>query len=95
MSADYSLMRIIGSGSYGQVVQARHRKSGTVVAIKFVKQLFDNQNETKKQLRELHILRKMTQMPGNVFTTKIYDAFLADDFSHMFLVLEFGDKDLF
>ena len=34
-------------------------------------------------------------MPGNEFTTKIYDAFLAEDFSHMFLVLEFGDKDLF
>jgi len=41
-STDYQLLQLIGTGSYGQVVQARHKGSGQLVAIKLIRHLFDD-----------------------------------------------------
>ena len=57
MMKDYDLLKLIGQGSYGEVVKARHKTSGKIVAIKLLKNLFKDIFETKKQLRELSILR--------------------------------------
>lgn len=39
----YKLTSLIGSGSFGQVVQAKHRASGTKVAIKLIENVFDDE----------------------------------------------------
>ena len=69
---DYQLIEVLGEGSFGRVVRAKHRKSGKMVAIKYVADAFDNQYAARKILREVQILRKFSQMKNNVFTTKIY-----------------------
>jgi serine/threonine protein kinase len=48
-------------------------------------------------VRELTILRKLSQMENNVFTTKLTDVILAGDpnnFLSMFLVMDYVEQDL-
>ena len=44
-------------GSYGEVVQAKHRATGQIVAIKLIEDLFKNSYDSKKIVREIQILR--------------------------------------
>lgn len=54
-------------------MKARHRTSNKEVAIKQIGDAFDHQYSARKVLREIQILRKLTFMKNNVFTTKLYD----------------------
>lgn len=94
---EYKFIKLLGIGSYGEVVQAKHRATGTIVAIKLLKDIFRSVYESKKVIREVQILRQMTQMPGNQYTTKLYDLITpADeqDFSYLFIVQEYMQTDL-
>ena len=59
-----------------------------------MKDLFKDVYEAKKQLRELSILRRFSEMQNNVFTSKILDVQLSPDHAYMFMVLDFMDSDL-
>ena len=37
LKLDYKLLKIVGQGTFGTVVQAMHRKTGVEVAIKLIK----------------------------------------------------------
>jgi serine/threonine protein kinase len=65
----YSLREVIGQGSFGAVYKAVKRDTKETFAIKLIK--FDSNNDYsfKMVLREVSILRQLTQMDGNVFTT--------------------------
>ena len=82
-------------------MKARHIASEKVVAIKLMKGLFDHEYNSKKLVSEIQVLRKMTAMPNNVFTTLIYDIITPElditstkQLSHMFIVMEYVDSDL-
>ena len=60
-------------------MQARHKGSGKMVAIKFLTGLFKDIYEAKKQLRELSILRQFSKMENNVYTSKILDLIVSND----------------
>jgi mitogen-activated protein kinase 1/3 len=91
-------MKLIGVGSYGEVVQAKHKASGQIVAIKLIKNILRTEYETKKIVREIQILRHFSQMKNNHFTTKILDIISPNSTSlqinHIFIVLEFMPTDL-
>jgi serine/threonine protein kinase len=94
---DYEFIKLVGSGSYGEVVQAKHRNTGKQVAIKLIDNVFKNEYDSKKIVREIQILRQFTQMPNNQFTTKIYDVITSkkiEDLSYIFIVLEFMQTDM-
>ena len=55
------------------MVRARHKSNGNEVAIKMIGDAFDHQYGARKVLREVHILRALTQAQNNVFTTKLYE----------------------
>jgi serine/threonine protein kinase len=57
LKKDYKLMEVVGEGSVGLIVKARHRLSGKDVAIKKIDCSFDDSNHMKYVLRELTILR--------------------------------------
>lgn len=62
---EYEFIKLIGMGSYGEVVQAKHRATGQIVAIKLIEDLFKNSYDSKKIVREIQILRQFTQMANN------------------------------
>jgi mitogen-activated protein kinase 1/3 len=94
---EYEFIKLIGMGSYGEVVQAKHRATGQIVAIKLIEDLFKNSYDSKKIVREIQILRQFTQMANNQFTTKIFDVITPsnpNDLSHIFIVMEYMQTDL-
>ena len=62
----YKIIKFLGKGSYGEVVQAQNLKSGQVVAIKRMKDLFQDPTDSKRVLRELHILKETKGTKGLV-----------------------------
>lgn len=77
---DYELLKLVGIGSYGEVVRARHRASGRLVAIKLLTGIYKSFYECKKVLREIQILRHFTAMgEANQFATRLYDIIVPSD----------------
>ena len=66
---EYKLIEEMGQGSYGQVIKALHRQSKQIVAIKLMKNIFIDTYQARKTLREIKILRKLSRIPNNLFTT--------------------------
>lgn len=101
MVKDYEFLAPLGAGSFGQVMKARHLKSGRIVAIKLMKHLFDSEYTSKKLLSEIQILRKLTADPDNAFSTQLFDIIAPEidvdsksAVSHLFLVMEYVQSDL-
>jgi serine/threonine protein kinase len=70
---DYKMVSIIGKGTFGTVVKAFHRKTKAVVAIKYIDGISKNSYATRKVLREVKIMRKLSEIKENVFTVKLID----------------------
>ena len=55
------------------MAKARCRKSGNTYAIKLIQNVFYSSYETKKILREIQILRHLSNIEHNIFTVKLHD----------------------
>lgn len=66
-------MHLVGRGTFGQVVEAKHRASGKIVAIKLIEKIFEDEYESMKVIREVQLLRHFTQMKSNKYTTRVFD----------------------
>lgn len=89
----YSIEKIIGQGSYGNVASALDRETGQKVAIKKFESIFKDNLHCKRALREISILRQC-QHPCVV---KLLDIVVPDTdltFSDLYLVLEYAESDL-
>lgn len=99
---DYDIIECLGKGTYGNVVKARCKQTGTKVAIKLIDNIFSGNNLLPKYvLREMQLLDQLTTMPGNIFTTSLKDIVLPASnnkdlktFDHIFLVMEYSRMDL-
>jgi len=97
----YNFVRYLGHGSYGHVaeVEATRRhptlKEGTRCAIKKIPNVFDNEIDAKRLLRELRILRCLQ---GHETIVQVYDVFIEGNniatFDTLLIVFEFVDTDL-
>jgi serine/threonine protein kinase len=76
ISEDYEVIKTLGTGAFGSVVKAKHKVTNEVVSIKMIKDCFANIHRVRMLLRELMILRKLSEMEDNIFTTKLYDVIL-------------------
>ncbi len=57
---EYSLVRKLGKGSYGEVAEAiSHRNNNVHCAIKQMERIFDEKTDAKRAYREIHILRHL------------------------------------
>jgi len=72
----YKITQILGKGTFGTVVKAVDRKSGQLVAIKLIDDLISSSYASRKVLREVKILRKLSEIEENVFTVKLIDFIL-------------------
>lgn len=88
----YHVMKVIGSGSYGQVCQAYDKRSERNVAIKRIKRIFEDLIDCKRLLREIAILGDLKDDR----VVRLYDVCVPDDvanFTELYLVLELCDSD--
>ena len=91
----------MGQGTYGKVAKAVHIKSRKRVAIKLMTDLFDDEYNSKRLVSEIQILRKLSDIPNNQFTSKIFDI-ITPDFDPdsdellpcLFIVMDYVETDL-
>ena len=76
LTDDYIIHKVQGQGKRAQVVKATVRKTGNIVAIKYIKNAFEDIKETKQVFREVAILRRLSSMDNNIFTIKLLDVVL-------------------
>ena len=89
----YEPLKVLGSGSYGQVIQAKSKLTNQTVAIKRVTGLFEDLIDTKRILREITLLRFMK----NQFIVELLDIIYDQDdenFDTIFLIFECLPSDL-
>lgn len=72
-------MELLGNGSFGTVVKAKKRSTDQFVAIKLIKNFNHSSYKCRQVLREILILRKLSQSDTNYFTTKLLDIILPED----------------
>ena len=53
----YTLTRVLGKGSYGEVAEAIDSRTTRKVAVKRMQSIFDEITDAKRVYREMHILR--------------------------------------
>jgi len=81
---DFIMLKIIGKGSYGTVVQVRSKETGDVYAMKIIEKKFImEKNEVKHTIAERNILSKV----DHPFIMKLYFAFQTSD--KLYLIMEF------
>ena len=83
------------------VVRAVHIDTKTEVAIKLIRNAFKDLYNATKIIGEIEILRKMSAIKDNCFTTHIYDLIIpeidiesTDSIEYLFIVMEFEETDL-
>ena len=101
LKTDYKLSELVGQGSGGQIVKARHRKSNKIVAIKKIDCSFGDLHYMTYVLRELTILRQLSEMENNHFTNKLLDVIVPEDvyedvmkLKQLFFVMEYIPNDM-
>ena len=83
------------------VVSATHMETGTKVAIKLMTSSFQDNYDAKKKVSEIQILRKLSAIKDNCFTTKIFDVIISDinlessdPLDYIFIVMDIEETDL-
>jgi mitogen-activated protein kinase 1/3 len=91
---DYTIIKKIGSGSYGQVVEAIHIATGTRVAIKRMEDLFGDEEDCKKMVREILLLKDLGDCPYIARILDIIEPYDINNYSDIYIVLDYVDADL-
>ena len=92
---DYMLIKMVGQGSYGMVVRAKHLPTMTNVAIKKVSKVFDNGGDAKRLLREVQILRSIGYHRNIVQLLNVIEPNCSkEDYDTLYYVFESQRTDL-
>ena len=89
----YELKAVLGHGSYGEVAEAVEKATGRRVAIKRINNVFDLEVDTKRILREVHILKRIKKCPHVVELLAVLPP-PSTEFNELYLVFEFVETDL-
>ena len=76
VTSKYQLLEKLGQGTYGQVRKVKHIASGKIYAIKLIENCFNDEYSARKAVREIKILRQLSVMNKNVFTTRLHEIIL-------------------
>ncbi|KAG2769432.1 hypothetical protein PC129_g10644 [Phytophthora cactorum] len=89
----YTLVRLLGKGSYGQVAEAFDNERQKKVAIKKIINVFDQEIDCKRLYREIYILRRLSH-PQVINLIDVIPPENYDTFTDLYLVFDFVDTDL-
>lgn len=90
---NYEIVKQVGSGSYGYVVQAIQKSTGKKVAIKRLNKIFEDVIDCKRILREVVLLRNLVH-PNLVHIIEILEPSDLKTFDSLYVVLEYAQSDL-
>lgn len=93
VGSNYKCEKLLGSGSYGQVAQALQLSTGKRVAIKKMDNIFEDDVDCKRILREVTLLRKLRH-PCVVELIEICQPSDPQNFTTIYVVMEFAESDL-
>jgi len=85
---NYESLGVIGEGTYGVVMRARHRETGQVVAIKKFKESDEDEQVRKTSLREVRVLKQLRH--DNIIT--LLEVFRRK--GKLYLVFEYVDRTI-
>jgi serine/threonine protein kinase len=88
MSESYQKIEKIGEGSYGIVYKARHKESGTLVALKKIRLESEEEGVPATAIREISLLKELEH--DNI--VRLLD--VINQSSKLYLVFEYLDLDL-
>jgi len=84
---------LLGTGSYGSVCLAVQKSTGKRVAIKKMENIFEDEIDCKRILREITILRKLKH-PFVVELIEILEPKDPKHFNTIYTVMEYAESDL-
>jgi serine/threonine protein kinase len=87
----------MGEGAFGTVVRAKSRSSGNLVAIKLLDKINTSPYTSRKVLREVKLMKKLSEIDNNIYTTTLIDIITPEksiEFDHIFLVMTLGTTDM-
>jgi len=93
VGGDYEVEKIIGIGSYGSVCRALQKSTGKKVAIKRMQNIFEDEIDCKRILREITLLRKLDH-PQLVKVLDILEPRDSNTFHTIYVVMEYMESDL-
>ncbi len=93
MGTDYSCEKLLGTGSYGKVALATKKSTGQKVAIKRMENIFDDETDCKRILREISLMRKLKH-PFLVELVEILQPKNPQTFDTLYVVMEYAESDL-
>jgi mitogen-activated protein kinase 1/3 len=93
VSAGYDVEKIIGVGSYGSVCRAVQQATGRRFAIKRMANIFEDEIDCKRILREITLLRKISH-PSIVKIVEILEPRDHQNFNTIYVVMEYMESDL-
>ena len=89
----YKIEKIIGQGSYGSVARAIDVSTNTKVAIKKMDDIFDDEIDCKRILREVTLLR-LLKHPCIVGLKEMLKPSDPNNFTTVYMVLEYAESDM-
>ena len=89
----YTVERILGTGSYGCVCRAIQVSTGKMVAIKRVKNVFDDEVDCRRILREITLMRKLNHH-SIVKAIEVIEPADSQNNDCLYIVMEYMESDL-
>lgn len=90
---DYTVVKMLGTGSYGKVALATKKSTGQKVAIKRMDNIFEDETDCKRILREITLMR-LLKHPYLVELIEIIPPSNPKTFQTLYVVMDYAESDL-
>lgn len=85
--------KMLGTGSYGKVALATKKSNGIKVAIKRMDNIFEDETDCKRILREISLMR-LLRHPYLVELIEIIHPSKPQSFTTLYVVMDYAESDL-